>query len=107
MTEERFVPTAVAEFAVEERAQLLERIAEQAREIERLVTSLHRALMGSAELAALKAQPSGVVLPERKQAVRGDVLSFQSEGWNACLDEVARLNPAPATADSDVREVKS
>lgn len=25
---------------------------------------------------------------------------------NACLDEVARLNQAPATADSDVREVK-
>lgn len=35
---------------------------------------------------------SGVVMPERKTAMSGDVLSFQSEGWNACLDEFARLN---------------
>ena len=38
-------------------------------------------------------QPSaGVVMPERKVAQHGDVLSFQGEGWNACLDEFARLN---------------
>ena len=30
-------------------------------------------------------QPSaGVVMPERKVAQHGDVLSFQGEGWNAC-----------------------
>lgn len=35
---------------------------------------------------------AGVVMPERKVAQHGDVLSFQGEGWNACLDEFARLN---------------
>ena len=37
-------------------------------------------------------QAREVVMPERKVAQHGDVLSFQGEGWNACLDEIARLN---------------
>ena len=37
-------------------------------------------------------QAREVVMPERKVAQHGDVLSFQGEGWNACLDEFARLN---------------
>lgn len=58
------------------------------------------------------AQPSapaerGVVLPERIDSWMEHGNDYHhAEGWNACLDEVARLNPAPATADSDVREVK-
>ncbi|WP_439885600.1 hypothetical protein ACTACK_10295 [Pseudomonas syringae] len=43
------------------------------------------------------AQPATakVVLPERKREATEDsdiMLDCQSEGWNACLDEVAKLN---------------
>lgn len=66
------VPPAVCEFAVSEREQLLARIAEQAREIERLTRTIDASteneltLVGDrtslqSELAALKSQPSGVV----------------------------------------------
>ena len=43
--------------------------------------------------AALKAKPSGLVLPERKSP--GE--DMQVAGWNACLDEVARLNSSPVS----------
>lgn len=49
-----------------------------------------------------------VVLPERWQLPDLMMASYhEAVGRNQALDEVARLNPAPATADSDVREVKS
>jgi len=46
----------------------------------------------------LKAQPSGVVLPERMtwDGLRATACNIRGEGWNACLDEVSRLNPAPS-----------
>ncbi len=47
-----------------------------------------------AELSAIKAQ--GVVMPERANASHGS--HDHQSGWNACLDEVARLNAAPAPA---------
>lgn len=52
------------------------------------------------ELAALKAQPSaGVVLPERmvKTETSSDEYDMCADTHNACLDEVARLNPCRAT----------
>lgn len=121
MTEERVIPPAVAEFAVEERQRLLDRIAELEAhcvrlgqgEAERYWENRWREV--DAELAALKAQlqaapaESGAIsMPDRKDAwlEHGDGFHW-ANGFNECLDEVARLNPAPATSDSDVREVKS
>ena len=54
-------------------------------------------------IAALKAQPSGVVLPERKTAAdyMGYIEPFRAEAaalFNAGMDEVARLNSSPAPA---------
>lgn len=52
-------------------------------------------------LAALKAQPSGVVLPPRMVCEDG----YPSDDWletnahNRCLDEVARLNSSPVSAN--------
>lgn len=60
------------------------------------------------QLQAAPAERGAVVLPERKDP---DTYSRGSPDWHAahaqneCLDEVASLNPAPATTDSDVREV--
>ena len=47
-----------------------------------------------AELAAIKAQ--GVVMPERKHTDWRSAAGHETpnHGWNACLDEVARLNAA-------------
>lgn len=52
------------------------------------------------ELAALKAKPSGVVLPERKPILwsAGCGHETPNHAWNACLDEVARLNSSPVIA---------
>jgi hypothetical protein len=47
-------------------------------------------------IAALKAQPSGVVLPVRADSVAA--ASGYHKGWNACLDEVARLNSSPVSS---------
>lgn len=51
------------------------------------------------------AQPSGVVLPERKQEspswgydMGGNYDEGHADGFNACLDEVARLNSSPVSA---------
>ncbi|HCP54556.1 MAG: hypothetical protein CMK72_01220 [Pseudomonadaceae bacterium] len=55
------------------------------------------------ELAQLKSRQSGVVLPEREQytkylagviPVNAVEAGAYKDGWNACLDEVARLNPS-------------
>lgn len=47
-----------------------------------------------AELAAIKAQ--GVVMPERKEFPELMMAEYHEvRGWNACLDEVARLNATP------------
>lgn len=67
------VPPSVAQFAVGERAELLARIAEQAREIERLTqerdSQQRTCIRAMEELAALKAQPRGVVPPTKAQGV--------------------------------------
>jgi hypothetical protein len=59
------------------------------------------------ELAALKSQPSGVVLPRPSEHYPsdsdGDTIAANAR--NACLDEVARLNSSPVSAgDSALRE---
>lgn len=72
-------------------------IADQAREIERLNRMVQAADFNAdcdsdtvrAAEAALKAQTSGVVLPERKPA------NFH---WNECIEEVKRLNSPPISA---------
>lgn len=76
----------------------------QAREIERLRLNIaeyneHERCYQS-ELAALKAQPARVVLPERKHTDwrAGAGHETPNHGWNACLDEVARLNSSPVSA---------
>jgi ElaB/YqjD/DUF883 family membrane-anchored ribosome-binding protein len=71
----------------------------QAREIERLGAELESTLVSwgqvRLELAALKAQPSGVVLPERMTLHGSDGKpTYETKAHNACLDEVARLNPS-------------
>lgn len=118
MSAENIVPPAVAEFAVEERQQLLDRIDEQAREIAdlrhrcgmyglELTNEVERRLQAQRELADLKAQPSGVVLPGRKfvepldfNQTNSDVLAI---GWNDCLDEVARINSANTATNSQFK----
>ena len=46
-----------------------------------------------------KAQPSGVVLPERKAVPELMMASYhEAIAHNACLDEVARLNSSPVGA---------
>ena len=53
------------------------------------------------ELAALKAQPSGVVLPEPMkrgdEGGSGEYGAAMIRGYNACLRKVARLNSSPVT----------
>lgn len=51
-------------------------------------------------LARLKAQPSGVVLPERMvwDGLRATACNIRGDAWNDCLDEVARLNQPTAGA---------
>ena len=44
----------------------------------------------------LPAKAQGVVMPERKpKAISNKFDLFYNDAWNACLDEVARLNAAP------------
>jgi hypothetical protein len=87
------IPPSIGQFALSERDDLLATIAEQARKIERLASRLRTALLDNAELAAMKAKPGAVVMPERKPwRTLGQVTQLQAEGWNACLDEVVRLN---------------
>lgn len=68
MTNKHFSPS-IGEFSTQERAELLARVEEQAREIERLsaggAKEYWRGRCMDAEMA-LKAQPSGVVLPEQE-----------------------------------------
>jgi hypothetical protein len=63
------------------------------------------------ELAALNAQPSGVVLPERKQEspswgydMGGNYDEGHADGFNACLDEVASLNQPASALDENSEE---
>jgi hypothetical protein len=74
-----------------------DRLDEQAREIGRLASRLRTALLDNAELAALKSQPSGVVLPEYKGGELTDPAGFD-EGWDCCINEVSRLNSSPVSA---------
>ena len=101
-----------------EAGTLVDAIEDQAREIERLNYRYQREVYGlnnegdpiggdpaggyandnarlRKELAALKAQPVGVVLPDRASDEITDPAGYD-EGWNACLDEVSSLNPAPS-----------
>lgn len=43
-----------------------------------------------------KITPVAVVLPERKRHIHQGLshTDARADGWNACLDEVARLNPS-------------
>jgi hypothetical protein len=98
------VPPSVAEFTLQERAQLQATIADQAREIERLKADLDECdgcrWKLRTELAALKSQPLGVVLPRPSEHYPsdsdGDTIAANAR--NACLDEVARLNSPPVSA---------
>lgn len=76
-------------------AQRDARIEEQAREIERLRSYEseweHILNEQREELAALKAQLSGVALPERRIA-GNDLACGYVNGWNHCVDEVERLD---------------
>jgi len=108
-----------------EAGTLVDAIEDQAREIERLNYRYQREVYGlnnegdpiggdpaggyandnarlRKELAALKAQPVGVVLPDRASDEITDPAGYD-EGWNACLDEVSSLNPAPSHGER-VRE---
>ena len=119
------IPPAVGEFAVGERDQLLARIAEQAREIERLRLNIaeyneHERCYQS-ELAALKAQPSGVV-PELRQVVTDALMGmisavtsstppaneppppFIQAAIDRAVDRIARLNSSPVSAGDENSE---
>ncbi|MBC2655510.1 hypothetical protein H7A76_08670 [Pseudomonas sp. MSSRFD41] len=56
-------------------------------------------LAAQRKLRALLAQPAeqpapaAVVLPERQEYSKFDPDTAYQEGWNACIDEVADLNP--------------
>ena len=95
-------------------------IAEQAREIERLKADYNDAcgdaMTVARELAALKAQSGGVVLPneahlwplevgveaQQRAADAGcDRIDCLHDGLQAMLSEVARLNSSPASAGDD------
>ncbi|HET8790986.1 MAG TPA: hypothetical protein VFM75_07215 [Modicisalibacter sp.] len=97
---DRRVSPAVAEFALQERGELLARIEDQEREIERLSVRLRSALLDSAELAALKSQQLiGVALPERKELDgNGGWRDIEASAHNACIDEVAELNSPSVSA---------
>ena len=111
MTENKIPPSA-AEFALIERDDLLGKIAEQAREIDRLGNELNDSGDWDAkqiqvihglhdDIAALKAQQSAVVLPERKPVepleFNRTTADVEAIAHNACLDEVARLNQPAST----------
>jgi hypothetical protein len=78
----------------------------QSREIERLKARISTRNINLAnatsELAALKVQPSGVVLPEPMkrgdEGGSGEYGAAMIRGYNACLREVARLNSSPVSA---------
>lgn len=51
-----------------------------------------------------KAQPSGVVLPNRRVELKQSrlpLVAAEIKGWNKCLDKVARLNSGPACAGDE------
>lgn len=86
-------------------------IAERDREIGRLKergdVNAERANRLAEQLAALKAQPSGVLLPERRPEVAGtwgDMGDAYNAGVNDTIDEVARLNSSPVSADLTASE---
>lgn len=93
-------------------------VAERDREIERLKEGQSILILARDEQkrlaneyrdlwsrAALKAQPSGVVLPDPKKEIvawghdmGGNYDEGHADGWNDALDEVARLNSSPVSA---------
>ena len=117
----KHIPPAVGEFAVGERDQLLARIAEQAREIERLRLNIaeyneHERCYQS-EIAALKSQPSGVVqwpdadeimqmaFEEGQPSEDASGYYFELEEFDLfiqrLMEEVARLNSSPVSGSDD------
>lgn len=75
----------------------------QAREIERLTEKAGNWDKWCANAKPVKAQPSGVVLPERKDESKHRGTSLLAvRQWNKCLDEVARLNTSPVSAGEPV-----
>lgn len=78
----------------------------QAREIERLnaVGLVNEKL--TQRIKELKAQPSGVVLPERSNERGSDgELTYEALAHNRCLDEVARLNQPASAGDERASRV--
>ena len=122
----KHIPPAVGEFAVGERDQLLARIAEQAREIERLRLNIadynEHERCYQAEIAALKAQPSGVVLPELRTVVTDAFMGmiaavtsttppadqppppFIQSAIDRAVDRIGRLNSSPVSAGDENSE---
>ena len=80
---DRRVPPAVAQHAIEERAELLARIEEQAREIERLRLNIadynEHERCYQAEIANLKAQPSGAAVTGMADALRHVIKELDGE----------------------------
>lgn len=77
-----------------------------ARELERQKMNCLNLLQ---QLEDLKAQPSGVVLPDPKKEIvawghdmGGNYDEGHADGWNDALDEVARLNSSPVSAGDDL-----
>lgn len=97
--EEKRIPQAAAEFAIEERQRLLDRVTE-------LELQNHDLIMRMRDMNA--EQPSVVVLPERKDAwvEHGDGF-YWSNGFNECLDEVTRLNSSTTTAPNHSEQVRN
>lgn len=99
---DRRVSPALAEFALEERGELLARIAELEEHVKKFIglTDAFQVLAKvdqsindrNSRLMKLEQQRGGVALPDRESDVIEDPAGYD-EGWNACLDEVARLNP--------------
>lgn len=123
------IPPAVAEFAVEERAQLLERIAELEAHCVRLGQGgAERYLEGRCRDADVEIRYPLQAAPAERLIIPSINIEYAARKLAECMDypwnympeqgrctmrlhaqaiiEASRLNPAPATADSDVREVK-
>jgi hypothetical protein len=97
-------PPSIGQFALSERDDLLATIAEQAREIERLLTRIAEVEMQNHDLIerfapyeiqdAMKAKPGAVVMPEQFPEASTPELGWEDyeSGYNDALAEVTRLN---------------
>ncbi|MCV0420113.1 MAG: hypothetical protein K5804_17870 [Microbacterium sp.] len=96
---ERRVSPAIAEFALEERGELLARI-----EVLRKSMKMDAETIAAkdARIADLEQQRGGVVLPARcMELTFTERPTNYAIGWNACLDEVARHTLARQGKESE------